>query len=61
MVEKPIVFLPLVWMFVLNAFPQLLQNLTVKPTIDGLTIGCRKNDQHGIDIVANFTLYFQPR
>jgi len=39
MVEKPIVFLPLVWTFVPNAFPQLLQNLTVKLAIDGLTRG----------------------
>jgi len=38
MVEKPIVFLPLVWTFVPNALPQPLQNLTVKP-IDGLTRG----------------------
>jgi len=37
MVEKPIVFLPLVWMFALNALPYLLQNLTVKLAIDGLT------------------------
>jgi hypothetical protein len=37
MVEKPIVFLPLVWMFALNALPQPLQNLTVKLAIDGLT------------------------
>jgi hypothetical protein len=37
MVEKPIVFLPLVWTFAPNALPQPLQNLTVKLAIDGLT------------------------
>ena len=37
MVEKPIVFLPLVWTFVPNALPQPLQNLTVKLAIDSLT------------------------
>jgi hypothetical protein len=39
MVEKPTVVLPLVWMFAPNAFPQPLQNLTVKLAIDGLTRG----------------------
>ena len=39
MVEKLIVFLPLVWTFVLNALPQPLQNFTVKLAIDGLTRG----------------------
>jgi len=39
MVEKPIVFLPLVWTFASNALLQLLQNLTVKLAIDGLTRG----------------------
>jgi len=39
MVEKPIVFLPLVSMVVLNALPQPLQNLTVKLSIDRLTRG----------------------
>jgi hypothetical protein len=39
MVEKPIVFLPLVWKFALNALPQTLQNLTVKLAIDSLTRG----------------------
>jgi hypothetical protein len=39
MVEKPIVVLPLVWMFAPNSFPQLLQNLTVKLAIDGSTRG----------------------
>jgi hypothetical protein len=39
MVEKPVVVLPLVWMFVPNALPYLLQNLTVKLAIDSLTRG----------------------
>jgi len=39
MVEKPIVFLPLVWTFTPNALPRPLQNLTVKLVIDGLTKG----------------------
>jgi len=68
MVEKPIVFLPLVWMFVLNALPQPLQNLTVKLAIDGLTrryeflvdnaLDIEKNDQHGLDTAANLTCFF---
>jgi hypothetical protein len=36
MEEKPIV-VPLVWTFGPNAFPQPLQNLTVKLAVDGLT------------------------
>jgi len=39
MVEKPVVFLPLVWTFGPNAVPQPLQNLTVKLAIDGWTRG----------------------
>ena len=39
MVEKPIVFLPLVWKFAPNAFHQPLQNVTVNLAIDGLTRG----------------------
>jgi hypothetical protein len=39
MVEKPIVFIPLVWMCVPKALPQPLQNPTVKLAIDGLTRG----------------------
>ena len=68
MVEKPIVFLPLVWTFVPNALPQPLQNLTVKLAIDGLTrrdellvdyaLDVKKNDQHGLDIAANLTCFF---
>ena len=38
-VEKPAVFLPLVWKFAPNALPQPLQNLSVKLAIDGLTRG----------------------
>jgi hypothetical protein len=71
MVEKPIVFLPVVWLFAPNALPQLLQNLTVKLAIDGLARGYKflvdnamdveKNDQHGLDIAANLTRFFRPR
>jgi len=39
MVEKPIVFLPLVWTCAPNALPQLHQDITVKLVIDGLTRG----------------------
>jgi hypothetical protein len=68
MVEKSVVFLPLVWTFAPNDLPQPLQNLTVKLAIDGLTrrykflvvqcLGCRKNNQHGLDIAANLTCFF---
>jgi hypothetical protein len=61
MVEKPIVFLLLVWTFVPNALPQPLQNLTVKLSIEGLTrryefladnpLDIEKNDQHIFDII----------
>ena len=71
MVEKPIVVLPLVWTFVLNALPQSLRNLTVKLVIDGLTRGyeflvdnaldVKKNYQHGLDIAANLMRFFRPR
>ena len=71
MVEKSIVFLPLVWIFALNAHPQLLQNLTVKLAIDALTrgyeflvdnaLGVGKNYQHGLDIAANLTHFFRLR
>jgi hypothetical protein len=70
MVEKPIVFLPLVWTFTPNALPQPLQNLTVKLAIDSLTRGyeflvdnaldVEKNDQHGLDIAANLAHFFRP-
>ena len=39
MVEKSIVFLPLVWKFAPNALPQPLQNFTVKLAIDDVTRG----------------------
>jgi len=39
MVEKPIVFLPLVWTFALNALTQPLQSLTVTLATGGLTGG----------------------
>jgi hypothetical protein len=68
MVEKPIVVLPLVWTFALNALPQPLQNLTVKLAIDNLTRGCEflvdnsldveKNDQHGLDNAVNLMRIF---
>jgi hypothetical protein len=72
MVEKPVVVLPLVWTFAPNALPKPLQNLTVKFAVDGLTRGeeflvdnafdvKNKNDQHGLDIAANFTRFFRPR
>jgi hypothetical protein len=71
MVEKPIDFLPLVLTFALNVLPQSLQKLTAKLAIDGLTRGyeflvdnaldAEKNDQHGRDIAANLTRFFQPQ
>jgi hypothetical protein len=50
MVEKPIVFHPLVWMFVPNALPQPLQNLTVKPVIDSLTRGYKLLVDNALDV-----------
>jgi hypothetical protein len=71
MVEKPFVFLPLVWMLAPNALPQPLQNLTVKLAIDGLTrryefladnaLDVGKNDQHGLNIAVNMTHFFWPQ
>jgi hypothetical protein len=71
MVEKPSVVLPLVWTFVPNALPQLIQNLTVKLSIEGLNSGSnslwtvpwmlKKNDQHGIEIAVNLTHFIWPR
>jgi hypothetical protein len=71
MVEKPIVFVPLVWKLAPNALPQLLQKLTVKLAIDGLTRGyellvdnvldVEKNDQHGLDIAVNLLRFFRLR
>jgi len=63
MVEKPIVFLPLVWTFAPNALPQPLQNLTVNLAMDGLTrgygflvdnaldVGEGGNHQHGLTLL----------
>jgi hypothetical protein len=69
-VENPFVVVLLVWTFAPNVIPQLLQNLTVKRAIDGLTRGyefivdsafdVKENDQHGLDITANLTRFFQP-
>jgi hypothetical protein len=71
MVEKPIVFLLLVWTFAPNALPQPLQNLTVNIAIDGLSkeyeflvdnaLDVEKKDQHGLDILANLMRFFRPR
>jgi hypothetical protein len=49
MVEKPIV-LPLVWTSAPNALPQLLQNLTVKFDIDGLTRGYEFLVDNALDV-----------
>jgi hypothetical protein len=71
MVDKPIVFLQLAWTFAPNAFPQPLQNLTVKLAIDSFTRGYKflvdnaldveKDDQHGLDIPGNLTRFSRPR
>jgi len=53
MVAKPIVFLPLVWTFAPNALPQLLQNLTVKLAIDGLTRGHKFLVDNALDVEKN--------
>jgi len=50
MVEKPIVFLPLVWTFVPSAPPQPLQNLTVKLAIDVLTRGYKFLVENALDV-----------
>jgi hypothetical protein len=56
--------------FVPNAVPQPLQNLTLKLAIDGMTWGYKffmdnssdveKNDQYGLDIAANLTRFIWP-
>jgi hypothetical protein len=71
MVEKPTVFLPLVWTFAPNALSLPLQNLTVKLAIDGLTrwyeflvdnaLDVEKNDRHGLDIAVSLTHFSWPR
>jgi len=53
MVEKPIVFLPLVWTFAPNALSQPLQNFTVKMAIDGLTRGCEFLVENALDVEKN--------
>ena len=50
MVEKPFVFLPLVWTFAPNALPQPLQNLAVKLAIDGLTRGYEFVVDNALDV-----------
>ena len=50
MVEKPVVFLPLVWTFAPHAVPQPLQNLTVKLAIDGLTRGYEFLVDNALDV-----------
>jgi hypothetical protein len=50
MAEKPIVVLPLVWTFAPNTLPQLLQNLTVKLAIDGLTRGYEFLVDNSLDV-----------
>jgi hypothetical protein len=54
MVAKPIVFLPLVWMFAPNALPQLLQNLTVKLAIDSLIKGYESLVDNALDVEKTF-------
>jgi hypothetical protein len=50
MVEKPIVFLPLVWTFAPKALPQPPQNLTVKLAIVGLTRGYEFLVDNALDV-----------
>jgi len=50
MVEKPIVFLPLVWTFAPYVLPQPQQNLTVKLAIDGLTRGYEFIVDNALDV-----------
>jgi hypothetical protein len=56
MVEKPIVFLPLVWTFAMNAFLKLLQNLTVKLVIDGLTRGYEFLVDDALDVTKTINM-----
>jgi len=55
MVEKPIVFIPLVWTFAPNAFPQQLQSPTVKLAIDGLTRGYEFLVDNALDVEKRST------
>jgi len=50
MMEKPIVFLPLVWTFRPNALPQPLQNLTVKLAIEGSNRGYEFLVDNALDV-----------
>jgi hypothetical protein len=50
MVDKTIVFLPLVWTFAPNALPQPLHNLTVKLAIDSLTRGYEFLVDNALDV-----------
>jgi hypothetical protein len=50
MVEKPVVFLPLVWKFAPSALPQPLHNLSVKLAIDGLTRGYEFLVDNALDV-----------
>jgi hypothetical protein len=54
MVEKPVVVLPFVWTFVPNAFPELLQNLTVK--LDGLSRGYKFFEDNSVDVGGEKTI-----
>jgi len=56
MVEKSIVFLPLVWKFAPNALPQPLQTLTVKLAIDGLTRGYEFHVDNVLDVEKNINM-----
>jgi hypothetical protein len=58
MVEKPFVFLPLVWTFAPNNLPQPLQNLTVKLAIDGLTRGYEFLVDSAFDVEKNINMDF---
>ena len=55
MVEKSIVFFPLVWTFAPNALPQPLRNLTVKLAIDGLTRGYEFLVDNALDVEKRST------
>jgi hypothetical protein len=50
MVEKPFIFLPLVWTFAPNALPESLQNPTVKLAIVGLTRGYEFVVDNALDV-----------
>jgi hypothetical protein len=57
-VEKPIVFLLLVWMFALNALPHPLQNLTVKLAIYSLTRGYEFLVDNALDVKKMLNMDF---